>query len=214
MNNNDTAFAHGTPDDRGKLLKDQVQKIFVSRKLDGQQRLIKAIAEDLKIPILDCAAALLYLHENKPDKDKPGIADSVSTEPPLNEKQNGVESPFSNHLPQGIRLVRYRLGLGFQHNVTLEGIKKVLAAESGVDVKIIANVRIQDCYTLIDLPDEMPQEIFHHLKTVEINGQKLDIHRVKPRNKKRNNRKYRQARAANSEAVKEIENMPSGNKIE
>jgi hypothetical protein len=223
MNKNDTAFAHDTHNDRKKLLKDQVQKIFVSRKLDDQQRLIKAIAAELKITVLDCAAALMYLyednlHEVNLDEANLGKANSGKTSQPQSEKQNGVESPLSGHLPQGIRLVRYRLDLGFQHNVTSAEIKKVLVAESGVDAKIIANVRIQDRYTLIDLPDEMPQEIFQHLKTVEINGQKLDIRRVKPRNKKRNNRKHRQSRSANAlsvkEAVKEIGNRPSVNSVD
>ena len=88
--------------------------------------------------------------------------------------------------------MRYRLDLGSQHDLNEMELKKVLVEESGVDIKNISNVRIQDVYTLIDLPDEMPQEIFHHLKAVEINGRRLDIRRVKPRNKKRNNRRLRQ----------------------
>lgn len=203
MNKNDTAFAHDTHNDRKKFLKDQVQKVFVSRKLDDQRQLVKAIAAELKITVLDCAAALMYFYEDDLDGVNPGKACSGNTELPQSGKQNGVECHFSSHLPQGIRLVRYRLDLGFQHNVTSAEIKKVLVAESGVDVKIIANVRIQDCYTLIDLPDEMPQEIFQHLKTVEINGQKLDIRRVKPRNKKRNNRKHWQARSVELPVKKE-----------
>ncbi len=198
-------------------MKDQVQKIFVSRKLDDQRRMIKAIAAELKITVLDCAAALMYLCDDNLDEVSPGKANSSKTSQPQSEKRNGVENPLSNHLPQGIRLVRYRLDLGFQHNVTSAEIKKVLVAESGVDVKIIANVRIQDCYTLVNLPDEMPQEIFHHLKTVEINGQKLDIRRVNPRNKKRNNRKHWQVRSAAlpvKEAANVIGNMPPGNNID
>lgn len=209
MNKNDTAFVHDTHNDRKKILKDQVHNIFVSQKLGDQRRMIRAIATELKITVLDCAAALMYLCEDNLDGVSPGKADSGKTSQAQSEKQNGVENPLSNHFSQGIRLVRYRLDLGFQHNVTSAEIKKVLVAESGVDVKIIANVRIQDCYTLIDLPDEMPQEIFHHLKTVEINGQKLDIRRVNPRNKKRNNRKHRQARSVAlpvTEAAKEIGN--------
>ena len=41
---------------------------------------------------------------------------------------------------------------------------------------------MKDFYTLIELPDEMPQDIFQHLKSVEINQQKLDIKRIKKRN--------------------------------
>jgi hypothetical protein len=82
-------------------------------------------------------------------------------------------------------MVRYRLAVGSQHQLTLETLKQVLVEESGVDKNNINNVKIQDLYTLIDLPDQMPLDIFQHLKSVEINQHKLDIRRVKARNKKR-----------------------------
>jgi len=58
-----------------------------------------------------------------------------------------------------------------------------LIEESGVDKNNINNINIQGDYTLVELPDEMPQDIFLHLKSVEIKQHKLDIKRVKARNK-------------------------------
>jgi hypothetical protein len=84
-------------------------------------------------------------------------------------------------LQQTIKLVCYRLAVGHRHQIIAEELKKVLIEESGVDHKNIANIDIQDLYTLIELPDAMPPDIFQHLKSVEINGQKLDIRRVKNR---------------------------------
>jgi DbpA RNA binding domain len=193
MNINDSAATIATQNDREKFLTDQVQKILVSQDLKSQRQLINAITKELKAPLLDCAAALVFLSQGKPTNFTPN--QPVLSEALQREKQTIQASPF---IQSGIRLVRYRLDLGNQHNVTVEEIKNVMVEESGVDIKNIANVRIQDCYTLIDMPDEMPQEIFHHLKSVEINGQKLDIRRVKPRNKKRGNRRHRHARPVNS----------------
>ncbi len=85
-----------------------------------------------------------------------------------------------------IKMVRYRLDVGCKHQITLEELKKVLIDESGVDKNCI-NINIQGDYTLVELPDEMPQDIFMHLKSVEIKQHKLDIKRVKARNKKRGN---------------------------
>jgi hypothetical protein len=83
----------------------------------------------------------------------------------------------------------------------LETLKQVLIEESGVDKNNINNVNIQDFYTLVNLPDEMPLDIFQHLKTVEINQQKLDIRRVKARNnKKRGNNHYRRGRQTNTKS--------------
>jgi DbpA RNA binding domain. len=80
-------------------------------------------------------------------------------------------------------MVRYRLDVGSKHQITSEELKNVLIAESGVDKNNISNINIQGDYTLVELPDEMPQDIFLHLKSVEIKQRKLDIKRVKARNK-------------------------------
>ena len=89
--------------------------------------------------------------------------------------------------PPSIKMVRYRLDVGSKHQVTSEELKKILIEESGVDKNNINNINIQGDYTLVELPDEMPQDIFLHLKSVEIKQRKLDIKRVKARNKKRSN---------------------------
>lgn len=101
-----------------------------------------------------------------------------------------------------IKMVRYRLGVGSNHQITLEEIKKVLTDESGVDKNYI-KANVQGDYTLVELPDEMPQDIFLHLKSVEIKQHKLDIKRVKARNKKRGNNYYRRGKpkAAGSDAT-------------
>ena len=90
-------------------------------------------------------------------------------------------------------MVRYRLEVGIKHGITLEKLKKTLVEESGVDKNNINNVDIKNFYTLMELPDEMPQDIFQHLKSVEINQQKLDIKRIKNRNhpKRRHHRSGR-----------------------
>lgn len=160
------------------MLKAKVQGIFATQNLEHQRRLVEAIAAELNISVLDCAATLVMMLS---DENPSNILPSKISQPQV------VEA-LPHNLATSIRLVRYRLDVGYQHKVTLEEIKTVLVEESGVDIKNIANLRIQEAYTLIDLPDEMPQEIFHHLKLVEINQQKLDIRRVKPRNKKRGNR--------------------------
>lgn len=102
----------------------------------------------------------------------------------------------------GIRMVRYRLAVGCKHQLVAEELKKILIEESGVDKKNINIINIQGDYTLVELPDEMPQDIFLHLKTVEIKQHKLDIKRVKARNKKRsNNRNRRRQRIPQSALV-------------
>ncbi len=97
-----------------------------------------------------------------------------------------------------IKMVRYRLNVGSKHQVTHEELRKVLIEESGVDKNNI-NINIQSDYTLVELPDEMPQELFLHLKSVEIKQCRLDIKRIKAGNKKRGNNYYRRGRSRTSQ---------------
>jgi DbpA RNA binding domain len=195
MNINDATLPLNSQNEQLKMLKDKVQAIFANQSLEHQRRLVESIAAELNITVLDCAAALVMLNDENSSNRLPSK---------ISQPQVVAEKPLPHSLATSIRLVRYRLDVGYQHKVTLDEIKIVLVEESGVDIKNIANLRMQDCYTLIDLPDEMPQEIFHHLKTVEINQQKLDIRRVKPRNKKRGNRMHRRPRPVNSSPTKEV----------
>ncbi len=188
MDNNAFVGMPKNQDHEKELIKAQIQNTVSSRNLYDQRILIQNITTELNLTMTDCAAALLYLIKDKAKEiGRVGTGAEKAGIPPL---------PF-NQQPS-IRLVRYRLDLGAQHNINIDELKKVLVEESGVDINNIANVRIQDLYTLIDLPDEMPQEIFHHLKTVEINERMLDIRRVKPRNKKRINRRHRNARKSHA----------------
>jgi hypothetical protein len=116
-----------------------------------------------------------------------------------NENNSMVaESAVQPSIPVGFKMVRYRLSVGCKHQINSEQLKRVLVEESGVDKNNINIVTIQDDYTLVELPDEMPQDIFLHLKSVEIKQYKLDIKRVKLRAKKRNNRSRRKKLAGNT----------------
>ncbi|OYV19663.1 MAG: DbpA RNA-binding domain-containing protein [Methylococcaceae bacterium NSP1-2] len=179
----------------GKLLKNCLQQILIKENLASQRCSIKTIAAELSIDSLDCASALLYLLQSgkntalmKQEINTPVL--SVTSQP-------------------NIKMVRYRLDVGSKHQLSLDTLKQVLVEESGVDKNNIGNVKIQDLYTLIDLPDEMPLDIFQHLKSVEINQQKLDIRRVKARNKKRGNGYHRRGRQANSKSGNKISNQVS-----
>jgi hypothetical protein len=165
----------------GKPLKDCIKQILLSENLTDQRSLIKSIATELAIDDTDCASVLLHL---------------LQTGKTITLTQQNVSSP---PMPQAhIKMVRYRLGVGSKHELNLETLTQVLIEESGVDKNNISNVKIQELYTLIDLPDQMPLDIFQHLKTVEINQHKLDIRRVKACNKKRGNNHRRRGQQTNT----------------
>ena len=182
-------------------LKNQLQQILNSENLDSQRELISSLAAELEIDSLTCAAALVYLTQTIENTTPPAFLEHKKTDPQLPAKKP----------PLGIKMIRYRLDVGSKHRITLEQLKKVLIEESGVDKNNINNVNIQSLYTLIELPDEMPPDIFQHLKSVEINQHKLDIRRVKTRkNKKRGNNLMRRSRKGDPGSGKEASDQANG----
>ena len=163
-------------------LKNQLQQILTHQNLEAERLIIQSLAAELLIDDLTCAAALVYLTKNNENRS---LNSSFSIQKPQ------AQYPVTNSA-LGFKMVRYRLDVGSFHQIDAEMVKKVLIEESGVDKKNINNINIQSLYTLLELPDEMPPDIFQHLKSVEINHHKLDIRRVKARNnKKRGNNHLR-----------------------
>ncbi|MEQ1637393.1 MAG: DbpA RNA binding domain-containing protein [Methylococcales bacterium] len=80
--------------------------------------------------------------------------------------------------PEKYKMVRYRIEIGHNHQVSIEEIKNLLIDESGVDRSKIGNLDIRSNYTLIDLPPGMPPDIFQLLQTAELKQQPLQIKRV------------------------------------
>ncbi len=144
-------------------------------------------------PKADCRGEFMHdlpvMHPSGQCKSTPGRF--VISLGQLRSSQHDLSAAITQ---PGIKIVRYRLDVGFKHQVTAEELKKILIEESGVDKKNINIINIQGDYTLVELPDEMPQDIFLHLKSVEIKQHKLDIKRVKARNKKRGNNRGRRGR--------------------
>jgi hypothetical protein len=161
------------------LLKSRLQQILANKNLATQRELINTMASELGIDILNYAAALLYLTHAK-------ITAEIIVEPVIATIALNTE----------VKMLRYRLDVGSNQQVTAEALKKLLINESGVDKKYLNYINIQPDYTIVELPDAMPADIFQHLKTVEINQHKLAIKRIKPRPiKKRGKHHLRRGRS-------------------
>lgn len=160
----------------------QLRAILKHRHLDGKRNAVQILATELDINPLDCAAALLSLH-----------FEGDVTSPPPPPIPTLIIEPLE--LPP-IKLQRYRLDVGKKQRVELEWLKNMLIEESGVDRNNIQNISIRNDYTLLELPDEMPSDIFLHLKNIDVNGYKLNIKRLKVRKStpKSNSNRFRRRR--------------------
>jgi hypothetical protein len=160
----------------------RLRAIIKHRHLDGKRNAVQILATELEINPLDCAAALLSLH----------FEGDVASPPPPPIPTLFVE-PLD--LPP-VKMQRYRLDVGKKQRVELEWLKNMLVEESGVDRNNIQNISIRNDYTLLELPDEMPSDIFLHLKNIDVNGYRLNITRLKVRKStpKSNSNRFRRRR--------------------
>ncbi len=161
-------------------LKKRLQHIFNQQDLRAHREIIQQISSELSIDVTDCAAALLLI--NQPHLfqiQQPRVLPQNQTPPSI------FQAPV-------YRSVRYRLDIGTQHNISEEQILAVLIEESGVDRKRITKLDMRESYSLIDLPDGMPADIFQILSEAKVGGRRLNIKRIKS-----NRRKFKEGKRVN-----------------
>ncbi|WP_130620198.1 DEAD/DEAH box helicase [Dyella amyloliquefaciens] len=78
-----------------------------------------------------------------------------------------------HHTEEGKRT--YRVEVGHEHGVKPGNIIGAIANEAGLESNFIGRLSIRGEYSLIDLPDGMPKEVFEHLKKVWVSQQQLRI---------------------------------------
>ncbi len=139
-----------------------LKKVLAQEDLSQHKALVKRLSSELKVSVLDCAAALSLLNNPKLGRKVVERVDIGAIT--VSAKQ---------------KVVRYRLDVGLTHQVSADEIKDMLVDVSGVERKRIAWMDIRSFYTLVDLPDGMAADIFQLLSETEINNQQLNIKRVK-----------------------------------
>ncbi len=160
-------------------LKNCLKLIIAEGELSSHQQVVRQLSSDLQISILDCAAALLLFLRSE-------YLDLKVEIEPLSEDKKNIDQSFTLVKPKS---VRYRMEVGRMHDVLLEEIKTVLVEVSGVEYNRIGRIEIRNHYTLVDLPDGMPADIFQLLSETEISRQKLSLKRIKLQRRTQRRRK-------------------------
>jgi len=70
---------------------------------------------------------------------------------------------------------RFRIEVGHNHDVKPGNIVGAIANEADLDSRYIGRINIKDDHSFVDLPEDMPKEIFKNLKNVWVSGQQLHI---------------------------------------
>ena len=69
----------------------------------------------------------------------------------------------------------YRIEVGKEHGVRAGDIVGAIANEANIDSQFIGNIKLFDHFSTVELPADIPTEIFQHLKKVYVRKQKLNI---------------------------------------
>lgn len=158
--------------------------------------LLEQYQQEHNIPPMQIASALakmvqgdkplLLQHKATPrvDKSWSKVDDSSSKR---GRSEGGRERPRRERKPRGeVRsesppdkdMERFRIEVGHAHKVMPGNIVGAIANEADLNAKLIGRINIFDDHSTVDLPKDMPEEIFQELKNVWVAGEKLRISRT------------------------------------
>ena len=154
--------------------------------LGDYRKALQRLVEETSKDTLDIAASLAFLAAGK----KPLFYDSmpkIDSKKPRREdrrdRDRGDRRDFSSRDEgrsdrrsfKDDHLQSYRLEVGEFHGAQKGDIVGAIANEVGIDPREMGKIRMFKDHTFIDLPKDMPKDIFEALKTVWVQGHQMNI---------------------------------------
>lgn len=200
---------HDINQNRILRFKDKLVNTVQAGDLGIYQEMIETLEKEQNIPAVELAAGLAkiiqgdvpFFLEDKPIKQgRLNERSDRDTRPSRDrdgrQKRRGDRGGEPN---EGMQ--RFRLEVGRSHGVKPGNIIGCIANEAGLDGEFIQKLSIEDNYSVVDLPSDMPKDIFNDLKGAWVCGQQLKLskvndagspkRRLKPRSKPRSGDKPR-----------------------
>jgi ATP-dependent RNA helicase DeaD len=185
-------------DRRIERFKQNISDTLAVGGLEQFQQLIEQFEQEHNIPAIEIAAALARIAQGdrpllleppaKRERDHSHEREARSSHAHEGDTRRATREPRHRDGDQrdfAPRQVRphateegkrtYRIEVGHEHGVKPGNIIGAIANEAGLESQYIGRLSIRGDYSLIDLPDGMPAEIFQHLKKVWVNQQMLRI---------------------------------------
>jgi len=183
-------------DKRIDRFRQQITDVLAEDDLQLFREILEQYQLEQNIPALEIAAALAKIAQGDTPllvKDKPvrSVADFSSDKPSRSGSRGSRRSNSKHEKPPEAGMARFRIEVGHNHKVQPGNIVGAIANEAGLDSKYIGRINIFDDFASVDLPDEMPDEVFNHLQKVRVAGQQLKISRLSDDSKSGKTRKRR-----------------------
>lgn len=191
-------------DKRAARFKARITETLDTQDRESARALVESYQQEFGVPIIEIAAALVVMNQGKAPaipaaeparriKDKPqreGRSQDrhrdrdSSKSPEVERERKPRRDRDSAAKGADVGMERYRVEVGHQHGVKPGNIVGAIANEAEVDAEYIGRIQIEDDHSFVDLPEGMPKEIFKHLQSVWVSGQKLRISRPGAKHKK------------------------------
>jgi len=196
-------------DQRMAKFKQRITDTLASEELGLFYQMIEQYQQEHNVPVLEIAAALGLLlqgetplmlqtkshhfkedkswqnDETKPRKGRGG--DRGKERGRMRDKVRGKDQDKTSkkELPLEEGMERFRIEVGHNQDVKPNNIVGAIANEAGLDSQHIGRINIYDDFSVIDLPEGMPKDVFSDLKKVWVAGKQLHISLLKKERKSR-----------------------------
>jgi len=185
-------------DTRVERFKSRIVEALNMDELDFYQGLIEQVENEQNVPAVEIAAALARLMQGDVPffiEDKPVRQESTRKDRDFDRDDRGGrgrgrdrdgDSRRNERRPARRQsetpdegMSRFRIEVGRTHGVRPGNIVGCIANEAGLDSEFIRQLSIEDNFSMVDLPQNMPKEVLGDLKKAWVCGQQLKITEIK-----------------------------------
>jgi len=167
---------------------DKIDGALASDDLSVFRDLVERYEREKNVPAVEIAAALAKLVQGKTPLLLPKPVAPEKTFVPRDERPQRTERPVREPrertprepLPADVGMQTFRIDVGYQHGVQPGNIVGAIANEADLESRFIGRIDIRDDYTLVDLPEGMPEDLLQHMQTVRVASRPLRMRPATP----------------------------------
>ena len=167
---------------------DKIDGALASDDLSVFRDLVERYESEKNVPAVEIAAALAKLVQGKTPLLLPKPAAPEKAFTPREDRPQRAERPVREPrersprepLPADVGMQTFRIEVGYQHGVQPGNIVGAIANEADLEARFIGRIDIRDDYTLVDLPEGMPDELMQHMQTVRVASRPLRMRPATP----------------------------------
>lgn len=170
---------------RIERFKDRITQTLDTEDIEQYAQIIDQYRIETNVPSLEIAAALAKLLQgDNPlllnQKQDMTLEKSTHDKPDRRgrRRDRGEKQRKQLSLP-GTGMESYKILVGYSHGVKPGNIVGAISNEAELDSKYIGRIEILEDFSVVDLPEGMPQDMLNLLKKVVVSGQRLNISKFK-----------------------------------